>query len=94
MDLGQPNLVEVKYLLSARDFMALEKLYENRLDQYEKDVQSEGLLTEAYDIFTPENDIKIEDLDLWVARTGSYIAYAAKGQYKAIGVALCEAVNI
>ncbi len=46
-----------------------------------KAVQNEGFLQSAYAIFNPDN-VSVNDLDLWVAQTQSYMAYAARGAYK------------
>jgi len=81
-DIGEPNIAKIKELVSKHDFNALDNLYDEFLKKYEKDVLYEWYLNQAYSIFTPNNDMSIEDLDMWVAKTGSYVAYAARGGYK------------
>lgn len=82
-NLGKPDLYEIKKLLYARDFKALETLYDGFLNNYKKDVTYEMFLWEAYKIFSPQNGLSAEDMDVWVATTGSYMAYAARGAYRA-----------
>jgi len=82
-DIGKPDSSGIKTLLAAHDFRAIESLYQSYLDLYQKDISYEAFLLQAYEIFAPENKVSQEDLDLWVATTGSYIAYAARGEYKA-----------
>ncbi|MBJ6800308.1 rhomboid family intramembrane serine protease [Geomonas propionica] len=82
-DKGKPDAVQIRGLLAAHDFKNLEKLYEGYLDQYRKDVSYEIYLHEAYQLFSPEHGIAAEDFDVWVATTGSPVAYAARGTYKA-----------
>src|SRR6266702_2479322 len=81
-NIGEPNIAKIKELVSKHDFNALDNLYDEFLKKYEKDVLYEWYLNQAYSIFTPNNDMSIEDLDMWVAKTGSYVAYAARGGYK------------
>ncbi|WP_136526553.1 rhomboid family intramembrane serine protease [Geomonas ferrireducens] len=82
-DKGKPDAFHIKSLLASRDFKNLEKLYDGYLDQYRKDVSYELFLYEAYKLFSPEHGIAVEDLDVWAATTGSPVAYAARGTYKA-----------
>jgi membrane associated rhomboid family serine protease/tetratricopeptide (TPR) repeat protein len=83
LDLGKPDISEIKRMLAASDFKALDNLYDGYFKQYQKDVLQEGFFQEAYNVFTPKNDLSTESLDLWVATTGSYMAYAARGTYRA-----------
>ena len=82
-DMGEPNVSQIKKMLSSHDFQEVEKLYDNYLRQYEKDVMYERLLALSYDLYSQANGISISDLDLWIERTRSYIAYTARGVYKA-----------
>jgi tetratricopeptide (TPR) repeat protein len=78
---GEPNKIQIKQMLTQHDFISLEKIYEGIFELCKKEVQYEGFLGSAYDLFNPD-DVSIKDLDLWVAQTGSYMAYAARGAYK------------
>lgn len=81
-DYGAPSKFKIGYLLTRHDFQTLEKWFENILQQYKQDVQFEWYLDRAYNAFSQEI-VTLNDLDLWVASTGSYIAYAARGIHKA-----------
>ena len=83
IDAGGPDLDEIKKILSAHDFKSIESQYDGYFKQYQKNVQYEWFFQEAYNLFTPKNNLSVEDLDLWVATTGSPAAYAARGAYKA-----------
>ena len=78
---GEPNKNQIKQMLVQHDFRSLENIYEGIFELYKKDVQYENFLQNSYDIFNPDTT-EVKDLDLWVAQTGSYIAYAARGAYK------------
>jgi len=78
---GEPDKNQIKQMLASHDFSSLERIYADIFELYKKDVQYENFLRTAYTIFNPDN-VKIEDLDLWVAQTSTYIAYAARGAYK------------
>jgi hypothetical protein len=82
-EFGNPNLSSLQAMLNSHNFKAIENQFEDMLQQYKEDVQYEQFLQASYGLFSPENGISIEDLDLWVKKTGSYIAYAARGIYKA-----------
>jgi len=82
LDVEKPNVSQIKNILSKRDLEGLEKIYDNYLHQYQSDVRYEILLLNAYDLFSPANTISLSDLDYWVSKTGSYIAYTARGRYK------------
>lgn len=77
---GQPNTDQIKKMLAQHDFASLEKIYDGIFELYKNDVQYEAFLENAYAVFTPKN-ASIDDLHLWVGRTGSYMAYAARGVY-------------
>jgi tetratricopeptide (TPR) repeat protein len=77
--MSKSELIE---LISKHDFKAIDKEFDNYQKQYDNDVQFELFLYEMINIFTPKNNISIKDLDLWVDKTGSYTAYAARGLYK------------
>ncbi|HEY1269305.1 MAG TPA: hypothetical protein VGH16_18750 [Candidatus Binatia bacterium] len=82
LDLARPNLLEVQQLLYTGKFEDLEKLYDGILLQYQKDADYESPLDKAYGLFRPNNSISPADLDLWVTKTDSYVAYAARGTYR------------
>ncbi len=81
-DYGAPSKYKISYLLSRHDFRTLEKWFENMLQRYKQDVQFEWYLDRAYNAFS-QDIVTPNDLDSWVASTGSYIAYAARGIHKA-----------
>ncbi len=79
---GWPDKAQVKALVAAHDFVALEKWYGSLLEYYKKEVQYEQYLFWAFEIFDPANGISPPDLDAWVAKTGSTISYVARGIYR------------
>jgi tetratricopeptide (TPR) repeat protein len=79
---GDPNESQIRNMLSKRDIEGLEKLYDNIFRQYQSDASYESLLLDAYNLFSPANNISLSDLDYWVSKTESYIAFAARGGYK------------
>jgi len=83
LDMGKPNLWEIKQLLKAQDFASLENLYQGYFEQFREDILYESYFDKAYGLFDPSNNIPIDTLDAWVDETESYIAYAARGNYKA-----------
>lgn len=83
MELGKPDTAGIKRLLAQHDFTNLENLYNGYLAQYQKEIQYETFLQEAYAIFSPTQGVSPEDLEAWVKTTGSYLAYAARGKYEA-----------
>ncbi len=76
-----PDKTQIKQMVAQHDFIALEKIYNGIFELNRQDVKNEGFLESAYAIFNPDN-VSVNDLDLWVAQTGSYMAYAARGAYK------------
>ncbi len=68
--------------VSTHDYTALEKWFENALDLYKKDAQYESVLQQGFDNFADKKFFLPSDMDLWVEKTGSYIAYAARGIFK------------
>ncbi|NTW59495.1 MAG: SUMF1/EgtB/PvdO family nonheme iron enzyme, partial [Nitrospirae bacterium] len=84
LDYGGPDKQTIERLLHQGDFPALEKIYEKILQQYKLDVQYELYFIRAYDLLRLGVSVTSEDLDLWVSKTGSYIAYTARGVYKAV----------
>ncbi len=83
LDYGGANEMQVTKLLSSHDFQSLEKWYEDMFQHYKMDEQYEQYLQTAYELFRTQKAKKLADLDLWVNTTESYIAYAARGLYKA-----------
>lgn len=79
---GEPDFSAIKKLLLSYEYQRMDKLYDDIYQLYKKDVNSEGVLDQAYSLFSPDSDVSLDDLDLWVAKTGSYVAYAARGIYK------------
>ena len=82
-ELGPPDTARITSLLSAKNYSDLERIYDGYLHRYEKDAQYEWMLQQAYEIFSPDNSVALEDINDWVANSGSYAAYGARGTYKA-----------
>jgi tetratricopeptide (TPR) repeat protein len=83
LEKGEPNLEEIKSLLITHQYQELENQYEMMLKHYKNDVEYESYLNKAYELFNSENNIAVSELDSWVEQTGSYIAYTARGIFKA-----------
>ncbi len=79
---GEANASQITTMLSKHDLVELEKIYESYFLKYQSDVRYESLLQSAYNVFSPDSNISLADLDYWVAKTNSYIAFAARGGYK------------
>jgi len=80
---GVPDLHNLSRMLDAHVFSALESQFEDMLQQYKEEMQCEQYLQASYNLFNSTNAISLDDLDLWVKKTGSYVAFAARGIYKA-----------
>jgi tetratricopeptide (TPR) repeat protein len=74
---------EIRELLSEKKYAELDRRYEEIFDQYINDVNYESYLLKSYDVFVPEAKLPVSDLDGWVDKTGSYVAYTARGIYEA-----------
>lgn len=81
-DIKHDSFDSINKLLKERKYVEVDKTYEALFQKSEDDVNYESALMAAYDIFSPARDITLEDINLWIRKTGSYIAYAARGKYK------------
>lgn len=82
LDIGQPNVFRIRQSLYSGNFSELEGLFDELFRQCQKDVDHESPLQKGYEFFRPNNTISPADLDLWVTKTDSYMAYAARGAYR------------
>jgi len=81
-DLGVPDVDDIKAKLAAGRFEELDLEYNELLAQYFENVDYGRRFEEAYDLFTPENNMQVEWLDAWIDATGSYVAYGARGSFR------------
>lgn len=83
LDLGYPDSYSIKTKLQSGDYEALEELLQKGVQLYKHDALYESYLQKGFDLFKAENGVSDADIDAWVAATGSGIAYAARGIFKA-----------
>ena len=80
---GDPDKKLILRLLREHDFQSLEKLYQDMLQQYKREIQYEAVLLQAFNLHGFALPLRTADLDLWVEQTGSATAYAIRGIWKA-----------
>jgi hypothetical protein len=80
---GTPDFYYMRAQLNMQDYDSLEAIFHDAMNRYEKDVAYEHYLLRGYELFSPDNRVLLENLDHWVETTGSAIAYAARGVFKA-----------
>jgi len=81
-DLKLQNIEEITKLLADGKFSELDKFYDGLYKRYAEDVNYESQLMAAYQLFGSGGDLNLDTLNLWVMKTGSYVAHAARGYYK------------
>lgn len=82
IDLGEPDKANILSLLKVQNFKGIEVIFEHLHKNYKKNVNYELLLFDTCKVFNADSNVSLEDLNLWVDTTKSYIAYTARGVYK------------
>lgn len=83
LDLGSLDVASIREMLAAHEYDAIEKLFGELWQQYQKDVNYESRLQKSCDMFTKKNKFNLTDLNQWVNKTESAVAYTARGIYRA-----------
>ena len=68
-------------LLRSKKYKDLERLLKDIENKFEQEPVYESMLNKSYGIFHPDNGQLLRDLDAWVKNEGSYISYAARGEF-------------